>query len=57
MHFIPTYTSWLNQVERFFALITVNAIRRGNRFLMHIQAHVLAKLVHDLPPCGSEPPV
>ena len=30
--------------------------RHGNRFLMHIQAHVLAKLVHDLPPqCGSEP--
>lgn len=30
--------------------------RHGNRFLMYIQAHVLAKLVHDLPPqCGSEP--
>jgi transposase len=22
MHFIPTYSSWLNQVERFFAIIT-----------------------------------
>lgn len=22
MHFIPTYSSWLNQVERFFGLIT-----------------------------------
>jgi hypothetical protein len=22
MHFIPTHSSWLNQVERFFALIT-----------------------------------
>jgi len=30
MHFIPTYSSWLNQVERFFALITGNAIRRGS---------------------------
>lgn len=30
MHFIPTYSSWLNQVERFFALITDNAIRRGS---------------------------
>ena len=30
MHFIPTYSSWLNQVERFFALITDEAIRRGS---------------------------
>ena len=28
--FIPTYSSWLNQVERFFALITDKAIRRGS---------------------------
>lgn len=30
MHFIPTYSSWLNQVERFFALVTDKAIRRGS---------------------------
>jgi putative transposase len=30
MHFIPTYSSWLNQIERFFALITDKAIRRGS---------------------------
>ena len=30
MHFIPTYSSWLNQVERFFGLITDKAIRRGS---------------------------
>lgn len=30
MHFILTYSSWLNQVERFFALITDKAIRRGS---------------------------
>jgi putative transposase len=30
IHFIPTYSSWLNQVERFFALITGKAIRRGS---------------------------
>lgn len=30
VHFIPTYSSWLNQVERFFALITDKAIRRGS---------------------------
>lgn len=30
LHFIPTYSSWLNQVERFFALITDKAIRRDS---------------------------
>ena len=29
-HFTPTHASWLNQVERFFALITTERIRRGN---------------------------
>jgi transposase len=28
LHFIPTSSSWLNLVERFFALITEDAIRR-----------------------------
>jgi putative transposase len=30
LHFTPTYASWLNQVERWFALITDRAIRRGS---------------------------
>ncbi|HZV25089.1 MAG TPA: IS630 family transposase [Acidothermaceae bacterium] len=30
VHFVPTYSSWLNLVERFFALITDKAIRRGS---------------------------
>ena len=30
LHFTPTHASWLNQVERFFAKITTEAIRRGN---------------------------
>ena len=29
VHFIPTGSSWLNQVERFFAEITSKRIRRG----------------------------
>ncbi len=29
VHFTPTSASWLNQVERFFALITEKQIRRG----------------------------
>jgi putative transposase len=30
IHFTPTYASWLNRVERFFAFITQRAIRRGS---------------------------
>jgi len=29
LHFIPTHSSWLDQVERFFAKITLEVIRRG----------------------------
>ena len=29
LHFTPTSASWLNQVERFFGLITQQRIRRG----------------------------
>jgi transposase len=29
VHFTPTYASWLNQVERWFALLTERQIRRG----------------------------
>lgn len=30
IHYTPTYSSWLNQVERWFGLITQRAIRRGS---------------------------
>jgi hypothetical protein len=30
MHFTPTYASWLNLVERFFGLLTEEALRRGS---------------------------
>ena len=30
VHFTPTGSSWLNQIERFFAQITAEAIRRGS---------------------------
>jgi putative transposase len=30
LHFTPNYSSWLNQVERWFSLITQRAIRRGS---------------------------
>ena len=30
VHYSPTYASWLNQVERWFGIITQRAIRRGS---------------------------
>jgi len=30
LHFTPTYSSWLNLVERFFGLLTEHALRRGS---------------------------
>jgi transposase/transposase-like protein len=29
VHFTPTYSSWINQVERFFAIISERCIKRG----------------------------
>jgi transposase len=30
LHFTPTYASWLNLVERFFGLLTTEALKRGS---------------------------
>ena len=30
IHYTPTYASWINQVERWFGIITQKAIRRGS---------------------------
>ena len=30
VHYTPTYASWLNQVERWFAILTSREIRRGS---------------------------
>ena len=30
MHFTPTYSSWINQVERLFAFITADLLQRSN---------------------------
>jgi transposase len=30
LHFVPTYSSWLNLIERWFAKLTEDALRRGN---------------------------
>ena len=43
VHLTPTSSSWLNQVERFFALLTDKKIRRGvHRSVAGLQADIAA---------------
>jgi transposase len=41
MHFTPTYSSWLNLVERWFAKLTEEALRRGS----HVSTRELRKAI------------
>lgn len=43
MHFTPTYSSWINQVERFFAYITADLLQRGDhRSVQALEADIRA---------------
>jgi hypothetical protein len=45
VHLTPTSSSWLNQVERFFALLTEKQIRRGvHRSVEELEAAINAFL-------------
>ena len=47
LHFIPTHSSWLNQVERFFAKITEQRIRRESfRSVQHLREAILDYIHH-----------
>jgi len=47
LHFTPTSSSWLNLVERFFAEITQNRIRRGVfKSVAELEAAITAYLAH-----------
>jgi len=47
LHFTPSSSSWLNLVERFFAEITQNRIRRGAfRSVAELEAAIVAYLAH-----------
>src|SRR5215212_2589999 len=52
LHFTPTASSWLNQVERFFALLTARRLERGtHRSVEELEAAVLAYVErHDAEP-------
>ena len=43
LHFTPTYSSWLNQVERWFGLLTDKKLRRG----AHTSVQALEKDIRD----------
>jgi hypothetical protein len=43
MHFTSTYSSWLNQVERWFALFTDKQLRRG----VHTSVYALENDIRD----------
>lgn len=43
LHFTPTYSSWLNLVERFFAALTEEQLRRGT----HTSVHALEAAIRD----------
>src|SRR5215472_13918474 len=54
LHYTPTYSSWLNQVERWFGLITQQAIRRGSfrsvkELVQKIDAYVVNYNLHRRP--------
>jgi len=47
LHFTPTYASWLNQVERWFALLSERQIRRGvHRSVAELEEAVAAFIAH-----------
>src|SRR3954463_6486153 len=43
MHFTPTYSSWINQVERFFGLVTADLLQRSDhRSVQALEADIRA---------------
>ena len=43
-HFTPTYSAWLNLVERFFGLLTEHALKRGSHSSPHALRHAIYAL-------------
>jgi transposase len=51
-HFTPTHSSWLNQVERWFALLSARAIKRGT----HRSTLALEKAIGEYIEASNEDP-
>jgi transposase len=52
LHFTPTHASWLNQVERWFGLLTQRQIKRGS----HTSVGALIHAIHDFIRCHNQDP-
>jgi transposase len=52
LHFTPTHASWVNMVERFFGLLTDQALRRGS----HTSVPNLKSAIHDFIETHNEAP-
>lgn len=52
MHFTPTYSSWINQVEHLFAEVTRDLLQRSD----HRSVHALEKDLRDWVKAGNENP-
>lgn len=52
VHFVPTYSSWLNLVERWFAKLTEEALRRGS----HCSTRELEQAIHAYIETGNDNP-
>jgi transposase len=52
VHFTPTYSSWLNQVERWFALLEQKALKRG----VHRSTAELEKSIYEFIEVSNENP-
>jgi transposase len=52
VHFTPTHSSWLNQVERWFALLSTRAIKRGT----HRSTLALQKAIEAYVEASNEDP-
>lgn len=51
-HFTPTYSSWLNQVERWFALLEQRQLKRG----VHRSVKSVEKAIHEfIAACNENP--
>ena len=61
LHFTPTSSSWLNQVERWFRELTDKALRRGTfgsvpDLIAAIQEYMTPTTTTPNPTCGLRPP-
>jgi transposase len=52
LHFTPTHASWLNQVERWFGLLTQKQIKRGS----HTSVVQLKRAIHEFIDANNDDP-